>query len=34
MEANQVNFPPFFRFELCTPGVHHCVLPNVDFGTV
>ena len=34
IEANQVNFSPFSRFELRTPGVHYSVPPNVDLGTV
>ena len=34
IEANQVNFPPFSRFELRTPDVHRSVPPNVHLGTV
>ena len=34
IEANQVNFSPFSRFELPTPGVHRSVHPNVHLGTV
>ena len=32
IEANQVNFSPFSRFELRTSGVHY--YPNVHLGTV
>ena len=34
IDANQVNFSPFSRFELRTPGVHYSVPPNVHLGTV
>ena len=34
IEANQVNFSPFSRFELRTPSVHRSVPPNVHLGTV
>ena len=34
IEANQVNFSPFSRFELRTPGLQYCVIPNVDLDTV
>ena len=34
IEANQVNFYLFSRFELCTPSVHRSVPPNVHLGTV
>ena len=34
IEANQVNFSPFSRFELRTPDVHRSVPPNVHLGTV
>ena len=34
IKANQVNFPPFSRFELRNPGVHRSVPPNVHLGTV
>ena len=34
IEANQVNFSPFSRFKLRTPGLHYCVIPNVDLDTV
>ena len=34
IEANQVNFSPFSRFELRTPGVNHSLPPNVHLGTV
>ena len=34
IEANQVNFSPFSRFEIRTPDVHRSVPPNVHLGTV
>ena len=34
IEANQVNFSPFSRFELRTPGVHALYPPNMHLGTV
>ena len=34
IEVNQVNFSPFSRFELPTPGLHRSVPPNVHLGTV
>ena len=34
IEANQVNFSPFSRFKLRTPGVHRSVPPNVHLGTM
>ena len=34
IEANQVNFYPFSRFEIRTPDVHRSVPPNVHLGTV
>ena len=34
IEANQVNFSPFSRFEHRTPSVHRSVPPNVHLGTV
>ena len=34
IEANQVNFSVFSRFELRTPSVHRSVPPYVHLGTV
>ena len=34
IEANQVNFSPFSRFEIRTPGMHRSVPPNVYVGTL
>ena len=34
IEANQVNFSPFSRFEFRTLGVHRSVPPIVHLGTV
>ena len=34
IEANQVNFSPFSRFEHRTPSVHRSVPPDVHLGTV
>ena len=34
IEANQVNFSPFSRFEIRTPDVHRSVPPNVHLGTM
>ena len=34
IEANQVNFSPFSRFEIRTPDVRRSVPPNVPLGTV
>ena len=34
IEANLINFSPFSRFKLGTPGVHYSVHPNVDLSTV
>ena len=32
IEANQVNFSQFSRFELRTPGVPYSLPPNVHMG--
>ena len=34
IEANQVNFSPFSRFEHRTPSVHRSVPPNLHLGSV
>ena len=34
IEANQVNFSMFCRFELRAPSVHRSLPPNVHLGTL
>ena len=34
IEAYHINFSPFSRFKIRTPGVHYSIPPNVDLGTM